>query len=549
VAGDAAAAVFPDFCSAAAVARGLTMNIVHVIAGLPQAGGMSELVPLLALEQVRLGHAVTIVTVGEVPADTVRRAESGGVRLIACPDNGPHRFYYSRMMRRQLPAIMAAADVVHVHGCWTFPVWWGCHAALKCHTPFVRSPHGSLAPERLRISRWKKMAAGLFFDRRHFERAAVIHATAESEAREVLSYLSGNAEVLKCESSEVLKLSEKAAPPVVVIPNGVDAGAFDAKPDRAGLERLWPACKGKRVVLFLSRLHPIKGADLLVEAWGRLESSKVLKCESSQVRESASGQSAVAVGSPYAQDSHQYNFKTLELPNFRTSPVREGEEPNFRTLELPNFRTSPWHLLIAGPDEQGTLKRLSEQVRRLGLEGSVTFCGPLYGEERSTLMAGADLFVLPTRNENFGLVVAEALACGVPVITTKGAPWQELLGSPASSKVLKCESCKGGETDGGQSAVAVGSQQSKEAHHVNFRTLELSNFRTSPNRCGWWVDIGVEPLAEALREAMALTDEERHALGENGRRLVKAKYRWPMIAKAMEKVYEGCVRSSKVREF
>jgi glycosyltransferase involved in cell wall biosynthesis len=511
------------------------MTILHIIAGLPRAGGMSELVPLLALEQRRLGHDVTVATVGPATADTAGRAEREGVTIIAYPGGWPRAFYNSRLLRRDLPTLVAGADVVHVHGCWTFPVWWGCHAALKWRKPLVRSPHGSLAPERLKISRWKKVLAGHFFDRRYFKRAAVILATAESEAREILSYLAGREEILKFESSKILKLEEKKYPRVVVIPNGVDATAFSAKPDRAGLERRWPECKGKRVVLFLSRLHPIKGTDLLVEAWGRVESSKVLKCESSKVRESTSGQSAVAVGSPYAQDAHQ---------------------DNFRTLELSNFRPSSWHLLIAGPDEQGTLKRLREQVRRLGLEGSVTFGGPLYGEERATVMASADVFVLPTRNENFGLVVAEALACGIPVITTKGAPWQELLGSGESRgsaiSGLSDSHERSGISRGDESEIEVemfNSQKLNSTNTLNALTQLKALAPAANGRCGWWVDIGAEPLAEALKEAMSLTDEERHTMGENGRRLVEAKYRWPRIAKEMQKVYEGCVRSSKVREF
>jgi glycosyltransferase involved in cell wall biosynthesis len=302
---------------------------------------------------------------------------------------------------------------------------------------------------------------------------------------------------------------------VVVIANGVELEAFSAKRDRAALERRWPACIGKRVALFLSRLHPIKGADLLVDAWGLARSSKVLKCESSKVGPCQN------VG------------------------VRESEDRVAST----DCRTENWHLLIAGPDELGTLQRLREQVQRLGLEGSVTFCGPLYGAERAAALAAADLFVLPTRNENFGIVVAEALASGTPVITTKGAPWAELLGRSASSKVLTCESSKVGEAAGVQSAAADGSQQSQDRCQNNCRTFELPNFRTVPDRSGWWVEVGAEPLAAALTEAMSLTDEERRAMGENGRRLVEAKYQWPMIAKAMEKVYGGCVRSSKVREY
>jgi glycosyltransferase involved in cell wall biosynthesis len=71
--------------------------------------------------------------------------------------------------------------------------------------------------------------------------------------------------------------------------------------------------------------------------------------------------------------------------------------------------------------------------------------------------------------------------------------------------------------------------------------IQLNTLSPAIGRCGWWIEIGVDPLVEALREAMTLTDEERRAMCENGRRLVEAKYQWPMIAKAMEKVYEGCV--------
>lgn len=476
------------------------MKIVHVVAALPRASGLSEAVAHLALAQRRAGHDVGLVTVGRPEAEAALLAAEGGVRICSCLPCWPHSLYASGTLRQSVEALASAADVVHVHGCWTLPVWWGCRAALEAGKPLVRSPHGCLAPERLRLSRWKKALAWRVFERRCFLRSAVIHATCEAEREDV-------ARVLKLGDSKVLKgggpEERTGGPGIEIVPLGVDEMAFAARRERAALDRRWPACKGKRVALCLSRLHPLKGIDLLLEAWASLGSSEVLKCES--------------------------------------SIVQEGGGPNFRPVELPNSRTSPWHLLIAGPDEQGTLASLTAQARRLGLEGGVTFSGPVYGAEKFAWLAGVDLFILPTRNENFGIVVAEALACGVPAITTRGAPWQELLGRPASSEVLKCESSKVGEADGGQSAVAVGSQQSQEAHHVNFRTLEFPYFRTSTNRCGWWIDIGVEPLAEALREALSLTDQERHALGENGRRLAEAKYRWAMIAKAMEKVYEGCV--------
>ena len=147
-------------------------------------------------------------------------------------------------------------------------------------------------------------------------------------------------------------------------------------------------------MLYLGRLHPLKGLDLLVEAWRSVRSSLVHYCDSALVADDqqtvGSGQSAVGSDSTHAR----MNSCTNELL-----------------------------LVIAGPDEQGTLKALKEQVARLGLEASVKFAGPVYGEEKWRMLRSADVFVLPSRSENFGIVVAEALACSVPVICTKGAPW------------------------------------------------------------------------------------------------------------------------------
>jgi glycosyltransferase involved in cell wall biosynthesis len=149
-------------------------------------------------------------------------------------------------------------------------------------------------------------------------------------------------------------------------------------------------------------------------------------------------------------------------------------------------RASGWRIVIAGPDEAGHQAEVRRAIADAGLEGCFEFPGPVHDEAKWDLYRAADLFVLPSFTENFGLVVAEALACGVPVITTRGAPWAEL-----------------GERG-----------------------------------CGWWVEIGAEPLAAALREAMSLSDAERREMGARGRLLVEEKYAWPEIAKQMVSVYE-----------
>jgi glycosyltransferase involved in cell wall biosynthesis len=143
-----------------------------------------------------------------------------------------------------------------------------------------------------------------------------------------------------------------------------------------------------------------------------------------------------------------------------------------------------WRLCLAGPNEGGHLNEVMDLVREKGITESVEYVGELDGENKASCYRGADLFVLPTYSENFGVVVAEALAYGLPVITTRGAPWAD---------------------------------------------LETYN-------CGWWIDIGVEPLARALREAMALSEEERRAMGERGMEYVR-RYDWDDIARQMIDVY------------
>lgn len=154
-------------------------------------------------------------------------------------------------------------------------------------------------------------------------------------------------------------------------------------------------------------------------------------------------------------------------------------------------RPDGWRVVIAGTDEGGHLDEIKAEVRKRQVEKDFSFIGPVEGEEKWDLYRSADLFVLPSHSENFGLVVAEALGCGVPVITTRGTPWEELV------------------THG----------------------------------CGWWVPDTSEALAGALREATARSDECRNEMGVRGRKLVENNYTWHGVAARMKAVYEWMLKT------
>jgi glycosyltransferase involved in cell wall biosynthesis len=150
-------------------------------------------------------------------------------------------------------------------------------------------------------------------------------------------------------------------------------------------------------------------------------------------------------------------------------------------------RPEGWLLRIAGPDEAGHQKQVERAVSAAGLGQVVSFTGPLaYGMKKSAFF-DAELFVLPTHSESFGIVVAEALAHGLPVLTTTGAPWSIL-------------------RDSG---------------------------------CGWWVDATVDGIAEGLRQATALDPKTLRAMGAKGRALVSAKFGWKRVADLILSTYEA----------
>lgn len=85
-----------------------------------------------------------------------------------------------------------------------------------------------------------------------------------------------------------------------------------------------------------------------------------------------------------------------------------------------------WNVIIAGNGDESYIEQLKAMISEKGLNESIKIIPPVFGEAKHKLYCESSLFVLPTYSENFGMVIAEAMSCGVPCITTNGTPWQEL---------------------------------------------------------------------------------------------------------------------------
>lgn len=184
----------------------------------------------------------------------------------------------------------------------------------------------------------------------------------------------------------------------------------------------------KKTLLFLSRIHKKKGIDILIKAWSKIDK----------------------------------NIK------------------------------ANWQINIAGTGEESYLNELKSLVNEKGLEHQINFIGEQYGGNKISTYHNADIFILPTHSENFGIVVAEALACGVPVITTKGAPWEELL----------------------------------------------------TNKAGWWINVGEESLTNCLNKVLLYSREELQFYGNNGRNLIIQKYSIKSASKNMKDTYSWILNGS-----
>lgn len=156
-------------------------------------------------------------------------------------------------------------------------------------------------------------------------------------------------------------------------------------------------------------------------------------------------------------------------------------------------RPSNWRLTIVGPDESGHRAELQRMVHEANLSDVVKFEGPLAGEAKHERLRSADLFVLPSLSESFGMAVAEALAAATPVLTTTATPW---------------------------------------------RSIEKEGL-------GWWVDPNVASLSDALAEASSASQDSLSEMGNRGRTFVRETFAWDRLVARYLDLYHSCIANSR----
>lgn len=309
-------------------------------------------------------------------------------------------------------------DLIHGQCIWE-PLFHQMRVlADKYRIPFILTPRGTLEPWSLQQSKWKKKIARWLYQDYDLKRCACIYATAEMEAQHIRELGFKN--------------------PICIIPNGIETDGYPCRKDESLI---------KKQVLFLSRVHPKKGIELLIDAFSRV---------------------------------HQ------EFPD--------------------------WNVVVVGNGEDSYRLALKNKVAELGLGNYVEILSPVFGEAKVKLYQESSVFCLPSYSENFGMVIAEAMSCGLPAITTNGTPWQLLNGKEATM---------GAKLD------------------------VLGEIK----RTGWCIDLSVDNLVTALREAMTMSPDELYEMGQRGSILVNSNFNYRMVAKKNIALYEWIINKAEKPDF
>jgi glycosyltransferase involved in cell wall biosynthesis len=360
------------------------MKIIHIVGSLDEsAGGPSRSVPQTCEQLSLLGVNIEIVT--RPSSNPVEVTTSNKFKVVFKS--------ITQLIKYGLYLSKNKVDLIHLQHVWDPYIHVMARIARIKGIPYLITPRGMLEPWIMEQRSLKKKIGMLLYQKKDLKRANVIHATCKLEEKNVRNLGFTN--------------------PISIIPNGVDISKFPI-PEPIKIDK-------PKKILFLSRIHPKKGIELLIEAWADL--SEIIRKD--------------------------------------------------------------WIIEIVGNGDANYINSLQKKIEKQQLQNQIFIKEPVFGKDKITLFRESTLFVLPTHSENFGIVVAEALASFTPVITTMGTPWEEL----------------------------------------------------NTHKCGWWIDLSVDNLKVTLEEAMQKSPLEMKLMGLNARALVEENYDVKVVAQNMMKLY------------
>jgi poly(glycerol-phosphate) alpha-glucosyltransferase len=313
------------------MAHDAPMKVGNLVGSISRKGaGVFQAVRHLAINTQQLGHHVMVFGLRDEFTDADSPAW-GTLSVRVHPVVGPRSFGFSPGLVGSIED--SRIDVLHAHGLWMYPSVASLTLCRREKLPLVLAPHGMLDPWAVRNSAWKKKIAMWLYEGAHLRGASCLHALSEAEAA----------------SMRALGLRN----PICMIPLGQEVpqdGAAERRPEGSQL------ATGRRLLLFLGRLHPKKGLPNLLRAWAACQ--------------------------------------------------KAGRE------------ATDWALVVAGWDQNGHERLLKHMASELGIANTVLFAGPLFDANKDTAFRCADAFVLPSYSEGLPVAILEAWAYQIPVLMT-----------------------------------------------------------------------------------------------------------------------------------
>ncbi len=323
------------------------LKLLHIVTSAnPASGGPIEGVKQLGAVNSRAGHSIDVACLtdpgAEVQANFPLKLHSFKKSYLSycyCPD----AVGWLRKNRDEY-------DAVIVNGMWQYNSVVAWRGLKGSNIPYFVYPHGMLDPWFARaypLKHLKKYLYWWFLQERVVRGAKALLFTCEEERR------------LARKSFSPYRCKE------VVVNYGTSNPKGDPAAQREKFYQRCPEARGKRMLLFLSRIHEKKGCDMLVNSFAEL---------------------------------------------LQKSPSCE-----------------PWHLVMAGPDQTGLVPSLKAIAEGFGISDRISWPGMLKDDDKWGAFHACEAFVLPSHQENFGIAVVEAMACKAPVLISKQVNiWREI---------------------------------------------------------------------------------------------------------------------------